>query len=255
MKNKKLVWGVILLIIAIIAIVVGVVYANNNKSDDAKTAQSSSISQVTESSSSVEAVDFSNLTLPQLTTDVTDKEAVVEIVTTMGSIKIKLFPQYAPKAVENFITHSKNGYYNGTIFHRVIENFMIQGGDPDGTGMGGQSIWGKPFGVETSPELYNIRGALSMAKTNEPISIGSQFYIVQNTDDMSGQTNSSTTPEKIVDAYKKGGYPSLDGGYTVFGQVIEGMDIVDKIAAVKVTNDKPDEDIKIEKINIIQEAK
>lgn len=255
MKNKKLIWGIILLIVAIIAIVVGVNLSNKDKSNDAKTEQSSSSSEVAESSSSQESVDFSKLTLPQLTNEVTEKEDVIEMVTSMGSIKIKLFPQYAPKAVENFMKHSKDGYYNGTIFHRVIEDFMIQGGDPDGTGMGGESIWGEPFGVENSPELYHIRGALAMAKTSEPISIGSQFYIVQNATDMSSQADPSKTPEKIIDAYKNGGYPSLDGAYTVFGQVIEGMDVVDKIAATKVTNDKPDEDVKIEKITIIQEAK
>lgn len=83
--------------------------------------------------------------------------------TTMGEIQILLFPDAAPKAVENFTTHAKNGYYDGLIFHRVIPDFMIQGGDPTGTGMGGESIWGKPFEDEFSPDYHNLRGALSMA--------------------------------------------------------------------------------------------
>ena len=83
--------------------------------------------------------------------------------TNMGEIKIKLFPNEAPKTVENFTTHAKNGYYNGLIFHRVIKDFMIQGGDPQGTGIGGESIWGRKFEDEFNPNLHNLRGALSMA--------------------------------------------------------------------------------------------
>ena len=74
-----------------------------------------------------------------------DGEITATINTTLGTIKVKLFPEEAPKAVENFVTHAKNGYYDGIIFHRVIKDFMIQGGDPNGTGMGGESIWGRPF--------------------------------------------------------------------------------------------------------------
>ena len=80
--------------------------------------------------------------------------------TTMGSIKIKLFPEHAPKTVENFLGHAKTGYYDGIIFHRVIADFMIQGGDPTGTGMGGESIWGGSFEDEFTHELFNLRGAL-----------------------------------------------------------------------------------------------
>ena len=98
--------------------------------------------------------------------------------TTMGEIQILLFPDAAPKAVENFTTHAKNGYYDGLIFHRVIPDFMIQGGDPTGTGMGGESIWGKHFEDEFSPDYHNLRGALSMANAG-PGTNGSQFFIVQ----------------------------------------------------------------------------
>lgn len=90
-------------------------------------------------------------------------DTVATIKTNMGDIKVKLFPEHAPKAVENFTTHAKNGYYDGLIFHRVINDFMIQGGDPNGTGTGGESIWGSAFEDEFTGELHNLRGALSMA--------------------------------------------------------------------------------------------
>lgn len=100
---------------------------------------------------------------PQLTSEVLENEKAVIMQTTMGDIKIKLFPELAPKTVENFLTHAENGYYEGIIFHRVIKDFMLQGGDPTGTGMGGESIWGTPFEDEFSMQLFNLRGALSMA--------------------------------------------------------------------------------------------
>src|SRR5690606_32181812 len=115
---------------------------------------------------------------PQLSKELNPGEVMVEMNTTMGSIKIKLFPEHAPKTVENFLGHAKSGYYNGIIFHRVIPNFMVQGGDPTGTGMGGESIWGGTFEDECVPELMNIRGALSMANAG-PGTNGSQFFIVQ----------------------------------------------------------------------------
>ena len=111
------------------------------------------------------------------------------------------------------------------------------------------------FEDEFSNQLYNIRGALSMANAG-PNTNGSQFFIVQNTDDQSDGLLYDDYPKAIIDAYKKGGYPSLDKKHTVFGQVTKGMDIVDKIAKVEVgANDKPKTDVKIEKINILQEAK
>lgn len=258
MKNKKLILGVILLIVALVMIVFGIKYmSDQNKDETASTNDESSLTSdsAETSESKEEKVDFSKLALPQLSNEVAENETELEIVTSMGSIKVKLFPELAPKAVENFVKHSKGGYYNGTPFHRVINEFMIQGGDPQGNGTGGESIWGKPFGVEKTPELYHIRGALAMAKTNDPISIGSQFYIVQNDQDQSSQVSADDMPEKIVEAYKKGGTPFLDGQYTVFGQVIEGMDIVDKIAALPVgANDKPNEEVTVQQINVIKEA-
>lgn len=156
-------------------------------------------------------------------------EEVAVITTNHGEIKLRLFPEVAPKAVENFKTHAKDGYYNGVSFHRVMNDFMIQGGDPDGTGRGGESIWGSSFEDEFSPDYRNVRGALSMANAG-PGTNGSQFFIVQTTET-----------------------PWLDGKHTVFGQVFEGMDVVDKIAAVDVDgNDKPKEPVLMEKIEIIE---
>ena len=214
---------------------------------------SSSTKKTTETSAKV---DVNKLDLPQLDPEIKANEDLVELQTDKGNIKMKLFPDIAPKAVENFITHAKKGYYDGLTFHRVINDFMIQGGDPKVDGTGGESIWGEGFAAEPSNQLYHIRGALAMAQSQQPNSIGSQFYIVQNKDDMSDGLLKGWVPDKIIDAYKKGGYPSLDGSYTVFGQVIEGMDVVDKIAAVKTdTNDKPETPVKIKTIKILQEAK
>lgn len=226
--------------------------------NNVKTATSSTenSTEKTTASSTKESVDLNSLALPQLDKKVAENEDLIEMVTTKGTIKIKLFPTLAPKAVENFMTHAKDGYYNGLTFHRVIKDFMIQGGDPKGDGTGGESIWGKGFETEISNQLYNIRGALSMARTQDPNSNGSQFFIVQNSEDVHDGLLKEDYPQAIINAYKNGGYPTLDGEYTVFGQVIEGMDVVDKIAAVETnSSDKPKEDIKIEKITILQEAK
>ena len=180
-----------------------------------------------------------------------------------GDIKVKFFENVAPKAVENFITHAKEGYYNGVIFHRVIEEFMIQGGDPQGTGYGGESIWGEGFEEELSLDALPYRGALCMASSGTGTkSLGSQFYIVQ--------ANYSEEKESYLEdyelgnfkeAYKKFGGDLVDlvgyGQYTTFGQVIEGMDIVDKIAKVETnsSNDKPLEDVVIESIEITTYSK
>ena len=195
------------------------------------------------------------MTYPQLTKEVLENEKVVEMKTNMGTVTIKLFPEQAPKTVENFITHSENGYYDGVKFHRVIKDFMIQGGDPNGTGTGGESIYGEPFEDEFSRELFNLRGALSMANPGRPDSNGSQFFIVQNSemDPAFGEKlKEAGYPEEVTEAYlKNGGTPWLDFKHTVFGQVIEGMDIVDKIANLEVgENDLPKEEVVIEKITV-----
>lgn len=178
--------------------------------------------------------------------------------TSLGDIKIRLFGDKAPKTVENFVTHAKNGYYNGIIFHRVIKDFMIQGGDPLGTGTGGESIWGGSFEDEFTPELHNLRGALSMANAG-PNTNGSQFFIVQaktipeNMLDQMAELEDRGFPKDVTEAYRQlGGTPWLDFRHTVFGQVYDGMEVVDAIASVKVgAADKPLEDVVINSIDII----
>lgn len=178
--------------------------------------------------------------------------------TNMGDIKIKLFPEKAPKTVENFVTHSKNGYYNGLKFHRVINDFMIQGGDPRGNGTGGESIWGGSFSDEFDPELHNLRGALSMANSG-PDTNGSQFFIVQarevpsNMLEQMRDLEDNGFPADITAAYEAlGGTPWLDFRHTVFGQVTEGMDVMDAIAAVETVNDVPRSDVIIESIEVTE---
>lgn len=225
--------------------------------------------------------------------DVGEEIAVMH--TSMGDITVRLFPEAAPNTVENFVTHAKEGYYDGLTFHRVIDDFMIQGGDPNGNGTGGESVSGEPFEDEFSNKLFNIRGSLSMANSGADTN-GSQFFINQkkdaNMEDCESQwkmiyqslceakaegsldslldyyTNAYYTAfydtdlinQEIKDLYnKQGGNPTLDGafnvadrGHTVFGQVIEGMDVVDKIAAVEVdAMSKPVTDVIIESIEIV----
>lgn len=186
-----------------------------------------------------------------------DKIAIMT--TNRGVIKIKLFGDKCPKTVENFTTHAKDGYYEGIIFHRVINNFMIQGGDPTGTGRGGESIWGNSFEDEFDIDLHNLRGALSMANAG-PNTNGSQFFIVQagvvdgNLMAQMEMIGDKMFPADCIADYKKvGGTPWLDFKHTVFGQVFEGMDVVDDIAATRVDMlDKPFDDVVIEKIEIAE---
>ncbi len=223
-------------------------------------------------------------------------EEVAIMHTSMGDISLRLFPEAAPKTVENFVTHAKDGYYNGLIFHRVIEDFMIQGGDPKGNGTGGESIYGDSFEDEFSNKLFNLRGSVAMANSGADTN-GSQFFINQaGTDTFSGWDNlelqwaqlhqeisnyiaqgqwdyvnqalqqqynvaldTDVVPDDVKKLYEEnGGNPTLDGafnvidrGHTVFAQVYDGMDVVDKIAAVETdANDKPTKDVTIESIEI-----
>ena len=180
------------------------------------------------------------------------------ISTNMGDITVKLFKNEAPKAVENFVTHAKNEYYNGIIFHRVIKDFMIQGGDPTGTGRGGESIYGAPFEDEFTPLLHNIRGALSMANAG-PCTNGSQFFIVEAASCPEGmleqmQELENAYPKDCQEDYKAvGGTPWLDYKHTVFGQVMDGMDTVERIASTRVgMMDKPIHDIEILNITVAE---
>jgi peptidylprolyl isomerase len=152
---------------------------------------------------------------------------VVVMETNQGTIEIQLYPDVAPKACENFIKLAQKGYYNGIIFHRVIKRFMIQGGDPTGTGRGGESIWGKPFEDEFTEKLtFNKPGILAMANAG-PNTNGSQFFI--------------TTAETQW----------LNMHHTIFGEVVKGYEVVQKIENTKTgPGDKPLEDQKIIKITI-----
>ncbi len=205
--------------------------------------------------------------------------------TSMGDISIRFFPAEAPKTVENFITHAQNGYYDGLTFHRVMDTFMIQGGDPKGDGTGGESCWGGEFEDEFDASLGNLRGSLAMANAGVNTN-GSQFFINQagpedgrsvasarayyKANDVSKNMsfaefyamNLGLEADKLTDAvlatYEKvGGNIHLDGplrasgGHTVFGQVFDGMDVVDAIAAVETdANDKPIEDVIITSITV-----
>lgn len=190
---------------------------------------------------------------PQLD-KVNEQNPLVTVHTNLGDFKLELFPEIAPKTVENFVTHAKTGYYNGVIFHRVIEDFMIQGGDPTGTGMGGESIFGRTFEDEFSREAFNLYGTLSMANAG-PNTNGSQFFIVtakQVPAQMLKQLKDGGWPEEIVEEYAKvGGTPWLDHRHTVFGRVVEGMDVVLKIEGVKRNGqDRPLEDVVIESMDV-----
>lgn len=174
-----------------------------------------------------------------------------------GDICVKFFYEDSPLAVENFLTLAANGYYDGIIFHRVIQNFMIQGGDPTGTGTGGSSMWGEDFKNEYSDRLAQINGSLAMARTSELDTNGSQFFINDNpqlTEDDLAQYSLSDDLQKM---YKEhGGNPYLQDLYTVFGQVYEGMDVVDAIAASATdTTDRPVVDIVIESIDVTEYSK
>ncbi len=179
-----------------------------------------------------------------------------------GSVFVKFFEDEAPKAVENFVTHAKNGYYDGLTFHRIIENFMIQGGDPTGTGAGGESIWGEAFEDEFDENLHPYRGSLAMANSGQNTN-GSQFFIVQNQDTIDEQSLDQygfIYNKEFSDDVKKnygevGGTPWLHGMHTVFGQVYEGLDVVDAVAAVSKLDPQagvPTEEVIIESIKIFE---
>lgn len=176
------------------------------------------------------------------------------IKTNKGDITLQLFDKLAPKTVKNFVELAQDGYYDGVIFHRVIPNFMIQGGDPTGTGRGGKSIYGEQFEDEFSDQLFNLRGALSMANAG-PNTNGSQFFIVTMDEvpaQMVGQLEAAGFPAEIIDAYKeRGGTPWLDNKHTVFGHLIAGEDVAQAIQNVeRDAADKPLEDVIIETIDI-----
>jgi len=150
------------------------------------------------------------------------QDIIVVLETNRGDIELKMYPDIAPLAVENFTTHAEEGYYNGVIFHRVIKGFMIQGGDPTGTGRGGESIWHKDFINEYGKNIVFDRPFLLAMANRGPNTNGSQFFI-------------TTAPT-----------PWLNGGYTIFGEVVKGKDVVKKIESVKTSRaDRPLDEQKI----------
>ncbi len=275
-------------------------------SDTGSTGSSGSTSSAAASSGDVEKYDLKDLGLVADYFDDTEHKAGYQLEspdegeeiaimhTTLGDISMRFFPEAAPTTVENFLTHAKEGYYDGLTFHRVINDFMIQGGDPKGDGTGGESVSGGKFEDEFSNKLFNIRGSVAMANSG-PDTNGSQFFINQAksadfasleenwnalyeaicTYQAQGQLeaflsmystsytafyNTDLVSDDVKALYKKvGGNPSLDGafnaldrGHTVFAQVYDGLDVVDKIAAVDTdpSNNKPLEDVKIESIEV-----
>lgn len=260
-KTFKIICLVILAIVAIgVFILMGIGIKNSSKNKVKNTSSKTSTNTAkTEDTTSDEGekkmtdIDYAAAAEKQMAIPSKGEEIAIIKVKDYGTMKAKFFPEVAPKAVENFKTHSKNGYYNGLTFHRVINDFMIQGGDPSGNGTGGESIWGEGFGPELDYELVPYRGSLCMAMSSLPNSIGSQFFITQAK--FSEKNNSiweSSIPVTLMNQYKKyGGYLSLYMQYTVFGQVYEGLDVLDSIAAVETnSNDKPVKDVIIENITI-----
>jgi len=210
----------------------------------------------------------------------TPGEELAILHTNMGDITIRFFPEEAPIAVTNFKAHARNGYYDGLVFHRVIPDFMIQGGCPLGTGTGGESVWGGRFGTEISFNLRHFRGALAMAHAG-PGTIGSQFYIVQSSsldprtvaefnemkelmDEAIGILPDGTRVylrdwhpiESLEYFIENGGTPHLDwfwnhtGPHPVFAHVVNGMDVVDAIANTpQGASNRPVDDMIIERIS------
>ncbi len=153
---------------------------------------------------------------------------IVKIETSLGNFELELYVKHCPKTCQNFIEHCRQNYYKSTVFHRVIRDFMIQGGDPTGTGRGGQSIFGEHFEDEISPELHHVgAGILSMANSG-PNTNGSQFFI-------------TLAPCQW-----------LDGKHTIFGRVSSGLEVIDRIGKVSVDNsDRPEADIIIRNTTVL----
>ncbi len=180
-----------------------------------------------------------------------------------GTIKIKLFEDVVPKAVENFKGLANMNYYDELIFHRIIQYFMNQGGDPKGNGTGGNSMWGGSFDGGIGEGLYHFSGAIAYANSGSTSTNGSQFYIVNTPEGYNSSGFTCTEdfinagydlPQNVIDTYLEvGGTPHLDGSYTVFGQVFEGMDVVRAIAEVETdSSDKPLTQVVIESVRIVE---
>ncbi len=199
--------------------------------------------------------DIANYTSPKK-----GEEIVVMTIKDKGKVKIKLFPELMPRACANFVGLAVQGYYDGLSFHRIIADFMIQGGDPEATGRGGESVWGGRFDGGTSEYLCHVKGALAYANSGSTKYDGSQFYVVVGqkfTDDEvfeKYRNKNFTYTDTAKKAYfDEGGAPWLDGDYTVFGQVFEGIGIIEDVCANTVVDsgDRPVDDVIIEKIEVV----
>lgn len=183
-----------------------------------------------------EKSDVKNFTAPEVGDDI----IIMKFKGYDGEVKIRLFPEYAELGVENFVGLAEKGYYDGLTMHRVMADFMIQGGDPLGTGTGGESLWGDKFDGGTSDKLTHAAGTIAYANSGSTSTDGSQFYIVTGeTYDNDYLSLLESKGYSFSDDIKKilasaGGAPWLDGGYTVFGQVYDGLDIIFAIQDVEV---------------------
>ena len=264
MKKK---WYEILLIILAIAVIICLIVSLLVTEEDEET---NSVSSTQEEETSLDAEEEFKLSLADVDSDETlanaekqmaepeDGETIAIFhIENYGDITVKFFEDVAPNAVENFVTHAEEGYYDGLTFHRVIDEFMIQGGDPEGDGTGGESIWGEGFAEELSTTVLPYKGALCMASSGTGTSsLGSQFFIVQSS--YTSNMESYLTYygySNLLSSYREYGGDLYDlaiyAQYTTFGQVIDGLDIVDEIAAVETdSSDKPVEDVVISSIEI-----
>lgn len=238
---------VLAILLPIILIIAGFLYFGKNSEE---IITDNSIPQTPEEY--IRSIDEDLINLIQFDSSYQEIKKVV-ISTNYGNIKIALYPQKAPMAVENFLTLAQNGYYNGLPFNKIIKDYFIQSGDPD-DGTGGRSIWDKPFPNEIDMDLWNFRGAIGMA-TSDKGENGSQFYIIQAQSidhDAIEAMRKANFPIKVIEKYKQvGGAPWLDGKHTVFGHIISGIDVVDAIANASVpTETTESETIIIEEITI-----
>ena len=227
-------------------------------------AENTSSEATTEAEATTQAITVENVDIANFTAPEKGDTIIVMNIKDYGTVKFRLFPEYADKGVENFVELAKKGYYDGLKFHRVITDFMIQGGDPQGTGMGGESVWGGKFDGGTDPHIIHVAGALAYANSGGTSTDGSQFYVVTGTTytddelkDMEFEDMESGVKHYFSDNAKKlykevGGAPWLDGSYTVFGQVIDGLDIIFKIQNVSVDaqTSMPYKDVIMESVTV-----
>lgn len=213
------------LLIALLMTITGVFMVGCTPSDTSSTEEAPASEEQAEANEEAEGEkDMTGLPDPNL-----EHPVVTMTIADYGDLVIELYPEVAPNTVNNFITLANSGYYDGLTFHRIINGFMIQGGDPDGTGGGGPgyAIAGEFLANGFENNLKHAPGVLSMARTNNPDSAGSQFFIMHKSS------------------------PHLDGAYAGFGQVIEGLDLVDQIAQVKTgLGDKPSTPVVMEKVTV-----